>query len=314
MAGGRAGSLEIVLCGLRQLRANWQLVPVVAVQSLVTSALLVGGLILPLVALGAGSLAWLWRLRDTHAVDPAGWLEGLAETGRAALVPLAAALLAATILWLLAFLLFCYFQGGVLGVLASGDRRAGRGAGWQAYRAFALAELHRHGRRLLWRYFWFNHLLGAVLTLWLLALAVWLALAAAGVERFGPRTTVAAGCFGLLPLAVALVAILLWGALASADLARDGSSLGRASWLALRVLRRDLGAVLAVALIGGVGWLAAGALLAPVGWSFDLAAGDSWSLWAAGQVVLAAAQWLANAAVTVGVGGSLVALVRAEAA
>lgn len=294
--------------GLSSLRANWELVPVVLAQSLLTTGLTLAGVFMVLTALGVGVVTWLrelgpdWQRRLLD--DLTAGLEG-----PPALLPLVAPLLGATLVWTLAFALWCYLQGGVVGILAEGEAAAGEGRpGWRSFRRFSAAGLDLAGRRLFWKYFWLNHLLGAVASIWLL-LAMALAALSGGLVAAGDTTFgVAAGCVGLAPLLLALVAIGLWSLLATVEVARPGCGVWAASRRALGTLRRRLGDVLVISLLALVAWMFVGAVFMPLEWAVVIASGDRLAVWLGGRGALMLVEALVDGALVVGLIAALAAL------
>ena len=306
---GPAGAVDCLRRGLKSLRANWQLVPALAAQMLLTTALLVAGFLVLLSGLGVSVVAWLRGLGPDW---PRRLLDDLAmglETGPPELLPLVLPVVAASLVWTLAFGLYCYLQGGVVGVVVEAEIAAGGGSPtWSAFRAFTLGGFDRLGRRLFWRYFWFNHLVGAVLLVWTLLLMT-LVLLSLGLAS-GPRTTigVAVGCFGLAPLGLLLVAAAVWSLLASVEVGRPGTGVWAASLRALGMMRRRLGPLLLIWLLATAGSLMVGAAFAPVEWALRLATADQLALWLGGRGALLVAESIAHCALFVVVLGALAAL------
>jgi hypothetical protein len=306
----RPGPVECVQRGLRSLLANWQLLPLVVAQTLLTTGLVLAGFFILLAGLGVGIIA---RLRDLGPSGLQRLVEEMAtalEAGPPALLPLVPPLIAATLVWTLAFGLYCYLQGGVVGVLAEAEMAAGAGRpGWRSFRRFSLAGFDLLGRRLFWRYFWFYNLVGAVGLAWLV-LALGLLVLAAGLATAARVSAgVAIGCLGLAPLGLLLLTMALWSMLATVEMARPGAGVGAASRRALGILRRRLGPVLAICLLALVGWLAVGAAFAPLEWAVAVAAGDRLAVWLGGHGALMLAESLTNAALVVALIATLAALV-----
>lgn len=304
------GPIDCLRRGLRSLRANWELIPVLVAQSWLTAGLLLAGCLVLLAALGVSVVAWVRDLGPGWQGQLAEDLVMSLETAQPALLPLVAPLIAATLVWTLAFGLYCYLQGGVVGVLVEGEMTAAAGLpGWRSFRRFSPAGFDRQGRRLFWPYFWLYNLFGALGLVWLMlvlglvALAAWLAA--------GARTEagVALGCVGMVPLGLLFIAVSLWSLLATMEVARPGTGVWAASRRALVTLRRRLGPVLLICLMALAAWLAVSAAFAPLGWAVALAAGDSLSLWLGGRGALMLAETLAGGVVAVALMATLAALV-----
>ncbi|MFQ5349850.1 MAG: hypothetical protein ACE5EG_05340 [Thermoanaerobaculia bacterium] len=304
------GPIDCLQRGLRSLRANWQLVPVVVIQTLLTTGLIVAGLLVLFAALGISVVAWLRSLGPDWPQQLIDDLVLALEATPPPLLPLVLPLIGATLLWTLAFGLYCYLQGGAVGILAEGETAAGGGLpGWRSFRRFSLAAFDLQGRRLFWRYFWFNHLLGAVILVWTTLLLALLVLAVDMATGRQPTLGVAVGCTGLAPLGLLLVAIGLWSILATVEVARPGAGVWAASSRALGTLRRRFGAVLVISLLAMVAWLAGGAVLTPIRWTMAIAAGDHLSVWLTARGVLLAFESLIDGAVVVALVATLAALV-----
>ena len=308
-APGPPGPIDCLRRGLVSLRANWELAAATFAQLLLTTGLLVAGFMILLTGLGVSLAAWLRDLGPDWPRQLADDLAMSLETGPPELLPLVLPLIAATLVWTLAFCLYCYLQGGVVGVVVEAEMAAGSGLpGWRAFRSFSMSGFDRHGRQLFWRYFWFNHLVAAVALVWSVLLLGLVALAV-GLAT-GPDTTVgvALGCFGLGPLGLLLVAGALWSLLASVEVARPGTGVWVASRKALGELRRRLGPLLVIWLL----WLAAslvlGAAFAPLEMALSVAAGDRLALWLGGRGALLAARSLLACGLFVAVVAALAAL------
>ena len=296
----RPGPIDCLQRGLRSLRANWQLVPLLAVQTVLTIALTLAGFLMLLTGLGISVVAWLRGLGPDWPRQLAEDLVAVLESAPPPLMSLLAPLLAATLAWTLAFGLYCYLQGGVVGTLAQGEAAAGAGLpGWRSFRSFSGGGFDRHGRRLFWPYFWFAHLAGAVLLVWLLLVLLLVALATRLAAGPDVSLGVAVGCVGLVPLGLILFAVSLWLMLATVEVARPGAGVWQAARRALTTLRRRLGSVLLIWLLALVGWMMMGAAFTPIRWGIAVASRDSLSAWLAARGALTVAETLANSAVAV---------------
>lgn len=295
--------------GLRSLRANWELVPALAVQVLLIVGLTLAGVFVLLAALGIGVVSWM---RDLGADWPQRFADDLLRSLEAApppLLPLVLPLIAATLVWTVAFGLTCYLQGGVVGVLAEAESAAGPGLpAWRSFRAFSISGFDRQGRRLFWPYFWLNHLLGGVLLAWGLLLLAWVALAVRLAADDSVSLGVAIGCFGLAPLALLLLAASWWSMLAMVEMARWGSGVWQAARRGLTALRRHVVAVLVLWLLTVVGSMAISAVFAPLRLGTAFALRD-WLLGLfAVRGVLLVAEILASCALSVVLVAALAAL------
>jgi len=314
-------ALSAVSCiqrGVTNLRANWELVLISWLQGFLTAFLALVGFAAPLGAMGFASFDWA-------SASQVEWGEFLSQAaqlmnrGADSLLLLGVSLLVSCAIWLAAFLVYCFFQGGILGVLMSGDRQApeGRLRGRQWFRTFSGQNLRGWGGRYLWRYFWLLNLMAAIGMLWVVMVVMVIGLTVLGGERWGATAAFGIGCGSSIPLAFGLILLLLWTNLAQIDLAREDSSVGKALRRSLNLVGRRLGAVTLVFLValvltivlgGGISILSlvAGLLLPATGFG-------GW----AGTVVqlgFSGIEMIAGSVVAVGFFASLVSLVRSEAA
>lgn len=312
----RPGPLDSLQRGLRSLRANWQLAPLVALQSLLTLGLTLAGLVILLTGLGVSLVAWLRDLGPGWHQQLAGELVRGLESAPGALVQqLALPLLAATLVWSLAFGIYCYLQAGVLGVLVEAELGAGAALpSWRSFRRFSLSRFDAQGRRLFWRYFWFNHLLAAVVLVWMVLALALVALAARLATGTSVEAGIAIGCVGLVPLGLLLLAAALWSMLATVEVARPGARVWVASRRALRTLRHRLGPVLLIWLMALGGWMILSAAMTPMHWALALGTGDRLWPWLAGRGGLMLIETLANSALVVALVATLTAFLVPRAA
>ncbi len=300
-------SFECLARGFSSLRANLPLVGMVWLQQLLVTALTALGLLVPVLVVG-------WdRFRGLGEAWPSSpervFEDLLAAIGPLAL-PLAAALLATSLVWLVAFLVFSWFQGGLYGVLMAAERQAppGRGHGWRVFRTYRLADFAGWGRLYLWRYFWFWNLYWVVVTVWLLLVLVLAVGTVAGGRTWGGAAGFGIGCGGALPLFFLLVVVALWGWLTAPDLAREGTSVRRSARKALEVLGRRPGAVLLLALVFLATVLVVAGVFLPFSWAIARFAAPGAPAYLVGQGVLQLVQWLVTGLVTVAFAGAVAAL------
>ena len=306
----RPGPIDCLRRGLRSLRANWELIPVFMAQSLLTTGLMLAGFFVLLAALGVSVVAWVRGLGPDWPQQLAEDFVAVLEAGPPALLPLVLPLIAAMLVWTLAFGLYCYLQGGVVGVLAEGEMVAGAGLpDWRSFRRFSVAGFDLQGRRLFWRYFWFNHLLGVVAMVWMTLVLALVALAVRLAAGPNVSVGVAVGCVGLVPLGLLLIAVALWSMLATVEVARPGAGVWVASRRALGILRRRLGPVLIIWFLTLVGMMAVGAVFTPLKWAVAIASGDEMALWLGGRGALLLAETLVDSALIVALIATLAALV-----
>lgn len=309
------GPVECLQRGLRSLRANWQLVPLAWAQTMLTLGLMLAGLFILLAGVGVGVVAWLRELGPGWQRQLAEDLATSLETGLPALSPLLVPLIAASLVWTLAFCLYCYLQGGVVGVLARAEMAAGAGLpDWRAFRVFSGARFDRQGRRLFWRYFWLNHLYAAALLAWMLLFAGLVALSVRLATDSVPGGGIAIGCVGMVPLMLSLLPLAAWLLLATVEVARPGSGVRAASRRALRHLRRRFVPVLVVCLLAAAGIVMLSAVFMPLEWWVGLAADDRTLVWLGGHGVLMAVKSAAGHTLVVTLLATVAALVGLPAA
>lgn len=307
----KLSAADCLLRGIANLRANWELVAFHWAGTLVCWALLIAGCVPPVAVLGFD----LARFDFQNPQEVAGAMEKLARDF--AFTPaLALALLASLALWFLALVVWSSVQAGTFGVLFASDRQAPPGAPrdrrW--FRTVSLRYFLEWGGRYLWRFFGFVHLYVALLTLLLLLVAVLLVFAAAGAAKWGIGAAFGIGCGGALPIFFLLLLLTAWFEVGQADLAHDGSGVGRASRFALQVIGRRLGAVILLFVL----WLFAvvGLTVAflPVSMTLDVALRDQPLAQTAGSIAVAVVQGLPQALLNVALAAAVVALVRSETA
>jgi hypothetical protein len=301
--------------GLVNLRANWELVLVQLLQSVTVGVLTVVGFVPPLAALGLTEA-------NFFAASAAEWpnlLESLSEftaRGVDAWMLLLASLLVSFAIWLLACFVYCFFQGGIYGVLVAGDRQAssGKRRHWQWFRTFNTGDLRGWSVRYIWRYFWLLNLFLVLATLWMTLFAGLLLAAIAAGGRWGPQAALGIGCGGSLPAVFGLVVLGLWANLAQAEVAHLDSGVWSAMRNSLRVLGRRFGAVVVLSLLAMVVALTIGVFFAVVSTLAELAAHGFGAVLMVGQGVLAIGQMVASGLLTLAFAAALVALVRSEMA
>jgi len=305
----RLAAIDCVRRGLRNARANRELIVVRWLSSLVLVVLLAGGLVPVFLVLG-------FTARDLPS-RPEGWEElgsEMATRLSEASAGLLAAGLAAACVWTLAFIGFCFVQAGTYGVLYAGDRQAPPGLpaerGW--FRTFTRSDFSGWGARLIWRFFWFANFYACLLLLPALAFVLLIVAAAWASGRWGVPAGIGLGCGGALPLLFALVALGLWFSLAQADLPRENGGVLASSRRGLRTLSRRLGGVLFIVLLTVMASAAVAIVFAPFSILANVALESRVATHLAARALLFAVQSLASSALSVVLAASLIALMRAE--
>jgi hypothetical protein len=306
----RLSALGSLRRGFASLSANRGLVWLGWLQGLVLWALTVGGLLLPLAALGLGLGESLAFLIEGEAPPFTQDFDHRLERAVPALI---AATLAMLAVWTLAFFVYCWFQAGTYGVLIAADRQAPPGArDRELFATFSRRNFAGWAGRYLWRYFWLLNIYLLLATPLLVLAMVWLVAIAFGAERWGMPAAVGIGCGGALPLGflAAVLALGMW--LSMADAAREGSGPMIALRTGLRVLGRRLGAsTLLAVLLAGVLGLQVGGVLA-LSLAIEALTGERTFERLAAILTLNAGQWLVAAVVGVLWSAAAVALVQAE--
>ncbi len=306
-------ALDCLSRGLHSVRANWELVPLVILQQLVVLVLVVASFVALVVPFGFGTAAFA-DLAEMDVTQLEGWFAELAADLPALLVPLVAGLVASLLVGLLAFVVYCWFQAGIVAVLAAGDRQAlpGPPRDSRLFRTFEWRAFSAWAGRYLWRYFWFFNLYTvvvlAIVLVWtlLVVLAVW------GGERWGNAAMVGIGCGGSLPLVFALLVTIAWFWLAQADLPREGSSIRLASRRALDVLGRRWPALLLLFVVYFIAAVGLGLGFAPLSLVLPQPLEDGVAAFCLGQLVLSVVQAVLSSVLGLVFLAAGVALMRSE--
>ena len=300
-------AVDSLLHGLQNVRANWQLLVVLFAQTLMTSVLTILGGVPIFLVLGVAVVRGIAAQFGT--VGPIALWERFFEAG----MPLLFALLAATLIWTLAFVVYCYFQGGILGTLAAGERRVRvQKPGWQDFQVFSWQSFARSAEQLTWPVFWLLNLFLVVAT----AVLALFALLAAGLflvlQESSVSLRVVLGCSIFLLVVVVLALTAAWMQLALAQLAGGVRGVLNAARSALTVARRRFPGVALLFLVLIAGSVFVGIVLVPLSVVVESAArGDFMAYWG-GQVLVTVAQWFASSIVTLAWSAALIALVAGD--
>jgi len=302
----RLSAADCLRRGWTNLAANWELVLLQWLQSLLVVILLALAVALPVVTLGADVLRSGRSAAQVLAVVAA-------RLGRLSPAVLLAGV-AMLAVWLLSVLVHSWFQAGAYGVLASAERQAlpGRLRPRLLFRPFSLRDFPGWGALYLGRFFRLLVFFWALALPLSVAVLVWLVSLGVGGEIWGKPAVLGLGCFGLLPLGFLFLVAGLWSRVAQADLAREGSGARAAARRGLTVLGRRLGAVaLLVFLVAGAG-MALALLFVPVSAVPGLLLAGAPGLRVFVVIVLFLLQGIPGALLTLVLASSLVALVRSE--
>ncbi len=300
-------AVDSIQHGLLNLRANWQLIVVQFLQTLVVTVVSILGLVPIVFALGFTFLRGALERFDSGGGTEL--LERLLEAG----VPLIVALLATTLIWTIAFVVYCYFQGGIFGVLAVGERQTRSGsARWQSYRAFSRSALFESAERLTWPIFW---LVNLFLLIGLAALAATALVFAGFVVLLGQgheAVQIGLGCLALLLLALVMVFLSVWMQLALAELASGTRGVLAAAKTALTTAGRRLPAVALLFLLLFVASIVMAIVFMPVSMVLEFGLRDQMGAYLTAQALVSLAQWLVSGMLTVAWSATCVALVTGE--
>ncbi len=311
----KLSAFDTVYRGFVNTRANWELIFFQWLQGLLVAIITVAGLLPPLAALGLARPSVLSAaVSDWPSL--LGSLTGLVERGRDSWMLLLVSLLVSSAIWLIAMMVYCYFQGGIYGVLTAGDRQAPSGTpkGGQWFRTFSCRDLRGWGSHYTWRFFWLFNLLILVSVAWLLLPLLLVLLSVWGNETWGGGAGFAIGCAGAIPVVFSLLVFALWTSLAQASLAGQDAGVLQAMRVGLQVLGRRLGAVLfifIVVILGSVfvslGFSVSSAVLRLILGRWDFVR-------LVGEITIGMIQWAFSSALGVGLAAALIGLVRSETA
>ena len=311
----RLSAFDCVHRGLVNLRANWELVCIQWLQIVIATVLTIVGFLPPLAALG-------FSTAEAFDSTPSDWpalfssAYGLVERAREGWVVLLVSLLVSSAIWMIAALVYCYFQGGIFGVLMAADRQAPLGApkAWRWFRTFSSRDLRGWASRYLWRYFLLLNLFMLISTIWLFLPVLLILLVVWGNDLWGGTAAFGIGCGGVIPIAFSLLVVALWSNLAKAELARGESTVMAATRRSLNLLGRRLGAVLimfcaviVISVLIGLGFSMVSSIA-------SLALRNSMALQIGGQAVLSLVELLITGALGLVWSAALIALIRSEAA
>jgi hypothetical protein len=303
----RLSASDCLRRGWTNLAANWELVLLQWLQSLLILVLLALSVLLPVVTLGADAL---------YSGRSAGRVLEVVMIRFGRLSP--AVLLAGVAMlavWLLSVLVHSWFQAGTYGVLASAERQAlpGRARPRLLFRTFSLGDFAGWGALYLGRFF------RLLVFFWALALPlgfavlVWLVSLGVGGEVWGGPAALGIAIGGLFPVGFLFLVAALWSHVAQADLAREGSGARAAARRGLTVLGRRLGAVTLLVLLVAAAGMALAFLFVPVSAVPEILLAGAPGLRAFVLVVLFLLQGIPSALLGLVLASSLVALVRSEA-
>jgi hypothetical protein len=305
----RLSAADCLRRGWTNLAANWELVLLQWLQSLVVIVLMALGLLLPVVTLGADAL----RSGRSAARVLEVAIARLGHFGRLS-PPVVLAGVAMLAVWLLSVLVHSWFQAGTYGVLASAERQAlpGRRRAPLLFRTFSLRDFSGWGALYLGRFFRLLVFFWALALPLAVAVLVWLVSLGVGGEVWGKPAVLGIALGGLLPLGFLFLVAALWNHVAQADLAREGSGALAAARRGLTVLGRRLGAVTVLVFLVAAAGMALAFLFVPVSVVPEILLAGAPRLRTFVLIVLFLLQGIPSALLTMVLDSSLVALVRSE--
>lgn len=310
----RLGALGSLQRGFENLRANWQLILVIWLQTALNLGLGLVALLPfffvldleapPLEAAPAVVNAWMLDTIEHLAAqlaEPAFWL----------------ALVSSSAVCLALLALTGFFQAGIYGVLVEGDRRVPpdrRDAEVSGFRAFSWREFQSRGGRHLWAYFWLYNLILLGWLLWvLLGALVVVAMGLVG-QQAGLAAGLAIGCAAVLPMAFLLVLAFFWVAVGQVEISTHDAGPWTALKRSLPVLVRRLPAVTLLFLLFAVTAIGVGMVFLMLSLPLNAGLAFAPALRRVFGLGLQAVQWLASGVVQLVLAATLVALYRGETA
>lgn len=301
--------------GFVNTRANWELIFFQWLQALLAGILIVVGLLPPLAAMGfarpTGMSSW-----------PADWpsvlggFSSVLQRGVDSWLLLAVSLVVTTAIWLVATMVYCFFQGGIYGVLSAADRQAPSGAARnsQWFRTFSSRDFRGWGSHFMWRFFWLFNLIVLVSTIWLvLPLLLVLGSVWSG-EMWGGGAGFALGCAGAIPVGFTLLTLAFWGSLAQATLVGQDTSVGEAARSGLRILGRRLGTVLFIFVVVVFGSIVASIVVSALSVLVTLVLSRWEVLKITADLLVWMIHWGISSAFGIALAAALIGLVRNESA
>jgi hypothetical protein len=307
----RLGALEALGRGIANVRGNLEVVGVAAAGTIVLTGLVVLSLV-PWLGLGEAELGGLFRL-----VLGQGEVADFAAVGRQAWTIVAnlwGFLLAISIGLTVASVVYCWYFGGILGVLVAGEAQSPPGArrAPELFRTWSPRFFAGEAARLVWRLLGFYSLWLLLLTgvLALTALAIGLAAKLAGVDA--GLAGLAVGCGASLPLIFLFLAALGAMSLGQIDLVAPESGVLAASRAGTRLLAQRLGAAVALFVLLIAAAMALGIFEAGLGLALTAALAGSPAAALAAQIVLFVVQVMLSTLLNLVFAAAFVALVRGE--
>lgn len=307
----RLSAVDALGRGTANVRANLELLAVTTLGSIAIGALAILSVLPWLATLGADLGLLPGRTPDPQQV---GEMLARVLSGGDLLARLGGLLLSFSLAMTLASVLYCWYQGGILGLLVAADAQAPQGPGREPilFRIWSMPLFLHEAQRLTWRLMWFVSLF---LGIWLVVGAITVGLFA-GAGLLGSSQGAGAGCALacgiLLPLMFVGFVLLAAAELGQADLVRPESGVITATRNAFAILGRRLGAAAALLSIFFVVSFGLGIAFTTVGAVGGLVFGSSPVLDFTFRGVLLLLQLACGGLVNLVSAAAFVALVRSE--
>ncbi len=307
----RLQALEALGRGIANVRANWPVLVAYLAGTLVVVLIVIASVFPWVAAFGPGLSKWMQGSAGTgllgiapSSIDPS---ELLARFG--------AAFLAFTLGLTVGSLVFCWYMGGILGVLVAGDAQAPAGPGRApvVFRTWSWRLFVAESNRLAWKLMLYYSVFMALLLGVMILIFGLVALIGLSLDARGGGVALAVGCGGALPLLFALFVVYAATLTGQAELARPGVRVGSAVRLAFHVLGRRLGGIVVLLVLLFVAAFAVG--LVAGGLNLVLggaAAAKTMALPDLGEGAILVFEMLANSILNVIALATVVALARSE--
>lgn len=309
----RLSAADALRRGLANLAANWELVLVNWLGSLVLTMLVVAGLLPVFLVLGLDLFRQFFSQMGRGEDAAQLWSELVSRwSGPSPALLLAG--LGTVAVWTFVSILFCYLQAGTFGVLAAGDRQAPPGVprDRRFLRTFSLRDFFGWGGLYFGRFLRFFALYFIAVFFLALLVMAWIVFAVYGGARWGGGAALGIGCGGVLPLAFLALLTIAWLYVAQADLTREDSGALAAGRRALEVIGRRLGAVILLFVLFALAAFALFLFFGLLSLAVNRSMQDQPLAYAAARFALSFLQSIPQIFLNVALAAALVALVRSE--
>jgi hypothetical protein len=308
----RLSTLDALSRGFANVRGNPEIVAVSVIGSLAVLAVLLLSIWPWMSAVGIDPQ---WLLDAPELTDVSAWSE-IAAVPSEILTRLGAFFLALTVGLTVSSIGYCWYFGGVLGVVVSGDAQAPVGGGREPdlFRTWVWRFFVLEANRLTWRVLAYLSIFLGLMTLVTLGFVALIVFASLLSAKSGAGAGLAVGCGGLLPLFFAFAAVFGAMSIGQADLPRPQGGAMEAARLGFQVLGRRMGAIAALFVLLITISMAIGLVLGGFEYWIGAALAGSPTAFGIAQVAIVVVQLSLGALVQLGFMASFVALARAERA